>query len=380
MSFLSFPDRPLLIAALACLLVLAACGDAALERERARPVRAVQLTAQDFRAGPAVYPGEIVAHREAALSFQVGGELVERLVDVGDAVREGQPVARLDDADRRLEVSDLRARLAGARARLDNAGTDLARFRDLRERGFISASEFDRADHAVRVARAEVQALQAQLGLAQRRRSYTELAAPYDGVVSAALVDPGQVVAVGQPILQLARDDALEAAFDVPEHSVDHLPETVTVELWAQAGTALSARVREIAAAADPASRTYRVRAALPADADAPRIGMSATVQVAFRQATAGVLLPRSAVFGADDTPRVWRIDGVPAETSAQAQAVTPDATLGHVQPQAVQLGSIDGDRVRVLAGLQPGQWVVTAGVHDLAAGQPVSYYDSEPR
>lgn len=380
MSRRSISDRSLPTAALSCLLVLAGCGDAALERESARPVRAVQLTAQDFRLGPAVYPGEIMARHEAALSFQVGGELVERLVDVGDAVDEGQAVARLDDADRRLQVRDLGARLAGARARLEHAETDLARFRDLRERGFVSAAEFDRADNAVRVARAEVQALQAQLGLAQRRRTYTKLAAPHAGVVSAALVDPGEVVAAGQPILRVARDDALEVAFDVPEHRVGQLPQTVTVELWAQSGAALPARVREIAAAADPASRTYRVRAALPDDAEAARIGMSATVQVADRDATSGVLLPRSAVFGEDDRPRVWRIDGVGAASRTEAQAAVPGRTLGRVQPQAVQLGAVSGDQVRVLAGLEPGQWVVTAGVHDLAAGQPVSYYDSEPR
>lgn len=380
MSRRSIADRSLLIVTLSCLPVLAGCGDATLEREHARPVRAVQLTAQDFRAGPAVYPGEIVARHEAELSFQVGGELVERLVDVGAAVSEGQAVARLDDADRRLEVRDLSARLAGARARLDNAGTDLARFRDLRERGFISAAEFDRADNAVRVARAEVQALQAQLGLAQRRRTYTELAAPHAGVVSAALVDPGQVVAAGQPIVRVARDDALEVAFDVPEHRVGQLPDAVTVELWAGTGVALAARVREVAAAADPASRTYRVRAALPGDADAARIGMSATVKVADNGAAPGVLLPRSAVFGAGDTPRVWRIDGVEAASQAEARAAMPGSALGHVQAQAVQLGTVSGDEVRVLAGLEPGQWVVTAGVHDLAAGEPVSYYDSEPR
>ena len=109
-------------------------------------------------------------------------------------------------------------------------------------------------------------------------------------------------------------------------------------------------------------------------------IKFGATVKVADNGAAPGVLLPRSAVFGAGDTPRVWRIDGVEAASQAEARAAMPGSALGHVQAQAVQLGTVSGDEVRVLAGLEPGQWVVTAGVHDLAAGEPVSYYDSEPR
>lgn len=321
-----------------------------------RPVRAVQVPAPTAADGQQRYAARIEARHESVLAFEVGGRIKTRLVDVGDTVATGAVLARLDDSDLRLRERDLAARLAASRAQRADAAAALRRAADLRPKGFVSQAELDRATYHDQAMAAQVEALTAQLGLARRELAYATLVAPSAGVLTGRSVEAGQVVGAGQPAFTLARLGELEAVFDLPEQRRADLPPTVRATLWAQPERPITARVREVAPQAADGSRTYRVRATLLAtDGVTPGLGMSATVEL---PGTAPLLaVPTSAVLKQDDgQPAVWVIDG--------------DRTV-HLRP--VTLGTVQGDQATIAAGLTVGDWVVTAGVHDLHDGQAVS-------
>ncbi|MDD3650546.1 efflux RND transporter periplasmic adaptor subunit [Immundisolibacter sp.] len=342
-------------AALATALLLTACSAPQTPAPPPRPVRAVQASATPGRLDTHSYAARIEARHETVLAFEVGGRVAARLTEVGDRVGAGAPLARLDDTDLRLRVQDLSARLAAARAEQADAAVALQRARELRPKGFVSQADFDRATYRDQAAAAQTDALVAQLDLARRQLAYATLKAPMAGVITARALEVGQVVAAGQAAFTLARTDELEAVFDLPEQQVADLPEGVSVTLWTQPGEPLTARVREVAPQAAGDSRTYRVRATLQPGGVQPALGMSATV--AFAAPTAMLAVPAGAVIKRDDgQAAVWVVDG---EQAARLRPVT--------------LGPVQGDQVTIASGLDAGEWVVTAGVHDLRDGQRVT-------
>lgn len=342
--------------ALAGCVLLAACSRQESSAPPPRPVRAVQVPTTGDLIGQQRYAARIEARHETILAFEVGGRVKDRLVDVGDAVAAGAVLARLDDGDLRLRERDLAARLAASRAERADAATALRRAAELRPKGFVSQADLDRATYRDQAAAAQVEALVAQHALAGRELAYSTLKAPSAGLITARTIEAGQVVSAGQPAFMLADPDELEVVFDLPEPRLAALPQTVEVTLWTQPDRPVTARVREVAPQAAEGSRTYRVRATLAAtEGVKPALGMSASVGVA---GSAPLLaLPASAVLKQDDDrPAVWVIDA--------------DHTV-HLRP--VTLGPVQGDQATVAGGLAAGDWVVTAGVHDLRDGQSVS-------
>jgi RND family efflux transporter MFP subunit len=313
---------------------------------------------------------------ESRLAFRVGGKLVARSVDVGQAVRAGQVLARLDPQDLQLGQEAARAQLASARAQLEVAESDFRRFVALREQGFISGAELERREAGVKSARSAAEQAEAQLRVQANQSGYAALTADVSGVVTAVEAEPGMVLAAGTPVLRLAHDGPREAWFAVPEDRAEALRALqgragrLQVRLWGDDARTWPATVREIAAAADPVTRTFLVKADL---GRAPvRLGQTATVTVTGPQATgpaaaaaaarnaAAFTLPLAAVFEQRGASTVWVLD--------RTQMV--------VQPRAVTVAGADGsNRVVVATGLQPGETVVTAGVHTLSAGQKVSLY-----
>ncbi|WP_448509020.1 efflux RND transporter periplasmic adaptor subunit [Immundisolibacter sp.] len=321
-----------------------------------RPVRAAQVPVPTAADGQQRYAARIEARHESVLAFEVGGRIKTRLVDVGDTVATGAVLARLDDSDLRLRERDLAARLAASRAERADAAAALRRASDLRPKGFVSQADLDRATYRDQATAAQVEALTAQLALARRELTYATLTAPFAGVITARSVEAGQVVRTGQAAFTLARPDELEVVFDLPEQRRADLPPTVEVTLWTQPDRPITASVREVAPQAADGSRTYRVRATLAATAGVtPGLGMSATVGLV---GTAPLLaVPTSAVLTRDDgQPAVW--------------VIAADNTV-HLRP--VTLGAVQADQATIAAGLAAGEWVVTAGVHDLHDGQAVS-------
>lgn len=327
--------------------------------QMSRPVKVVRI-GDEAAAGVMSFAGEVRARYETILAFRVSGKMIDRPVEVGDRVHKGQRVVRLDSNDYQLGTDALNAQLKSAQAERDFARDDLTRYRELLNLRVISPAEFDRHDTAYTTARERVVTLEAQLSQATNQLQYTDLLADRDGVVTAVEVETGQVVTAGQPVVKLARLDEKEIHIDIPEQRVGgiELRQKVSVTLWADGDRRYTARIREIAAAADPTSRTYRVKATLLERQDEARLGKTATVWIPVTTSPR-ITVPFSAVFTPQNEPgrpRVWLVD---------EQAVT-------VRSVPVQLGeALDGERI-VVAGVVSGQLVVSAGVQRLAEGQAV--------
>jgi multidrug efflux system membrane fusion protein len=358
------PIRPLRRAAGVVLLaLLAACGREDAPPERPRPVLVVRPGAA---AGVAdAYAGEIRAREESALSFRVGGSLVERRVDVGDRVRRGELLAVLDPGDLQAQARAAQAQLVAAEAQLRRARADQARFAALAHDQLVSRSAVDTQNAAAAAAQGQVDAARASLVVARNQAGYTQLRAPRDGVIAARQAEAGQVVAPGQAIFHLAADAGREVAFAVPEGAVRAIRpgQPVQVELWSVPGSRLPARVREIAPAADPVTRTYAVRAALVGEAAGVDLGQSARVHLEG-VASAPLAVPLAAVQRGPDGPSVFVVD----------------AKSSTLRLQPVRVGPYGTESVPVLSGLSPRDWVVAAGAHLLRPGMKVAAVDRDNR
>jgi RND family efflux transporter MFP subunit len=326
------------------------------------PVRAVRtLTVSEAAAGATLeYAAEVRARTESRLGFRVGGKMVRRAVDLGDSVARGQVLAQLDPQDLRLGQEAAQAALSAARANLDQASADFKRFKELRDQGFISSAELERRETALKSAQAQHQQALAQAGTQGNQAAYASLTADASGVVTGVEAEPGMVVGAGTPVLRLAHDGPRDVVFSVPEDKiglVKALAEqgaVLQVRLWSNQSEPLPAKVRELAAAADPVTRTYQVKA----DIGRPdvKLGQTATVLVSLPQAVGVTKLPLSALIEHQGQSSVWLVD---------SGSMT-------VKPQAVRVAGAEGNQVLVASGLQPGQVVVTAGVHVLTSGQKV--------
>lgn len=341
------------------LLSLAGCTDQGQDRQTLRPVNVVRIadqTAQNDRP----FPGEVKARYETALAFRVAGKLINRSVDVGEQVHKGQVLAKLDPGDYRFAEQNFKAQLIAAKAERKYTQEDLSRYRELFDQHIVSRPELDRRQTLYITAQQKVAALEAQLGQTGNQLAYTDLLADRDGVVTALEIETGQVVAPGQPVIKLARLDEKEIAIDIPEHRVAgiKLQQEVGVTLWVDGDKRIKARIREIAAAADPVSRTYRVKATVLEDRDDVRLGMTATVWIPSNT-PANLTVPLSAIFTPQNQPgqsSVWLVDE--RSSTVKSVPVWIDDTLS-------------GERVAI-AGLAAGQLIVSAGVNRLREGQAV--------
>jgi RND family efflux transporter MFP subunit len=361
--------QPAAFAAAAALALLAACSDKPVAPE---PVRAVRTITVGATSGGTLrdYAGEVHARVETRLSFRVPGKITQRPVNAGDRVRAGQALAEVDPTDLRYGQDAARAALSAAQVNYEQTATDYKRYEDLRAQGFISAADLERRNSGLQAAKAQLDQARAQSGMQSNQAAYAVLAADAPGVITGVFTDVGAVVAAGTPVVALAHDGPRDVVFAVPE---DQLPVfrklqggagAVSVSLWS-GGAPIQATVREVAAAADPATRTFQVKAALPAGT--AELGQTATVHVELAPADGLLRLPLVAVLGrpgADGRMRslVWVLD--------------PKSMKVHEQPVAVLRP--EGDNVVIGSGLQRGDVVVTAGAHVLTGGQTVAFY-AEP-
>lgn len=356
--FSKFEPAPL-IASLACVFLLTACGKHA---EQATPVRAVRtiVLADGGGALQREFSADIRARTESRLSFRVAGKVTQRAVELGQRVRAGQLLAQVDPQDLRLGADAAKAALAAAEAQAAQASADLARFKELRAQGFISEAELERHTTAERAAQASLRQARAQAGVQLNQAGYASLTAGVAGVITAVDVEPGQVVGAGQPVLTLAQDGPRDVVFAVPEdmgptvRALIGKPAGIQVRRWGTTEWA-PAKVREVAGATDSLTRTLLVKADI-GNLQA-ELGQTAAVLVRTPTRTqGGIQLPLHALAQREGRSVVWVLDG---------QSMT-------VQPQPVVTGDVVGNVVLVAQGLKPGQEVVTAGVHVLTPGQKV--------
>jgi RND family efflux transporter MFP subunit len=325
-------------------LALAACGEKAPTADAAGSALKLVTTLKVSRGdtpGERRYSGEIRARHESLLGFRVAGKMTERLVDAGARVKAGDVLARLDATDARLSASQAEANAALASA-------DLKRAQELREKNFVSQAALDARVNAARAAEAQAQ-------LTRNQAAYTTLVADAPGVIAAILAEPGQVLSAGQGVVRLARDGEREVAIALPETELRTVKAggTAVIRLWAD-GKTYRGRVREIAPAADPATRTFAARISIANAELALPIGLSATVSFPT-SADSVFLVPLAAVYQNNGKPAVW--------------VVGKDET---VELREVVVVRYADEGALVSAGLNEGETIVAAGAFKLSPGEKV--------
>ncbi|KST57672.1 RND transporter [Methylobacterium sp. GXS13] len=308
--------------------------------------------------GVSRYTGVIRARTESNLGFRVGGKIFERLVDPGDHVKLGQPLMRLDRTDFTLALNAARSSVESARAQMIKARADEERSRKLVSDGWTSKQTYDQNKGAADSAIAQFANAEAQASQIENQAGYSELKADADGVVMDVPSYPGEVVAAGQTVVKLARDGAREAEIFLPEANRNLAKGEATATLYAEGEAIYPARLRELSAIADQATRTYRGRFILAGGGEDAPLGATVTLQLRDRGAAraATVEVPLSALFDQGRGPAVWRYD----------------VASGTVKPQAVKVSRMGEERADVVAGLNPGDRIVALGAHLLKADQKV--------
>lgn len=303
----------------------------------------------------ATYTGEIRARHEVDLAFRVGGKVVARLVDAGAEVRAGQALARLDPADLELAAAATRAQLAAAESDFATASAERERYAGLLAKKFVSQAAFDAKDNAASNAGARLEQVRAQSRISGNQATYGTLSSEFPAVVTAVLADAGQVVSAGQAVFRLARPEEKEVAIAVAESRVAELKaaKALSVGLWANPALQLRGELRELAPAADPATRTYAARIRIIDPPPEVRLGMTARIALAGGD-EAGVLVPLSSIVDQGKGATVW---------------VAAD---GRAKPRAVRLARFQEDGAIISSGLQLGELVVVAGASRLVDGQAV--------
>jgi RND family efflux transporter MFP subunit len=363
MSYFFAIERPrqgLFLCGLAALALLAGCSRPTPAPE---PVRAVKLIT--VGAGPLQahldYAGEVRARIESRLSFRVAGKITQRAVELGQHVKAGQLLAEIDARDYQLAAQAAQAQVVSAATQRDLAAADFKRYAQLKDQNFISGAELERREATLKAAQATLDQARAQASSQGNQAGYTRLVADVAGVVTGIDAEPGQVVAAGTPVVRIAQDGARDVVFAVPEDKVDRVRvgQAVQVRSWSGGGT-IAGRVRDVAASADPATRTFTVKVAVEGPG-VPALGATvyAVPEALSHEGTQALKLPTSALRQEGGKTAVWVFD----------------AATNTVRSQVVQIATADGNEAVVAGGLAPGMQVVATGVHVLSPGQKVTVY-----
>jgi len=340
---------------------LGGCGRASTPPTNAEPAK-IEQPVMTIVVGSSVsdsgnsYSGEIRARHESQLGFRIGGKIVERLVDAGARVVAGQVLMRLDPGDSALQASS-------AQAQFQLAQADVERYRELRDKNFVSQSALDAKEAALKAAAA-------QAGLTGNQTAYTVLRADHAGVIAATLAEVGQVVSAGQPVVRLAQDGEREVAIAIPETQFSGLrvgmPADIT--LWSDTNESagghkrvMSGHLRELVPVADPASRTYAARVVLNGADKRAVLGMTAQVHFRNRDKAENLIVPLSAIFQQSDQSAVW--------------VVAADHSVS-LRPVKVAVYRDDGAVIE--SGIKAGERIVSAGVHKLSTGEKISIIEGE--
>jgi RND family efflux transporter MFP subunit len=352
--------RPVAVLALVATLALGACSKPGPAPEPVRAVKVLQVGAATVTHSPE-FAGEVRPRVESRLGFRVAGKIIRRQAEAGQRVKAGQVLAQLDPQDYQLAADAARAQVNAARTNRDLAAADFKRFATLKDQNFISGAELERRETTLKAAQAQLDQATAQLSSQGNQARYTSLVADVSGVVTAIEAEPGQVVAAGTPVVRIAQDGPRDVLFSVPEDKVAAIAtgSAVSVRAWTE-NRVLSGKVREVAASADPVTRTYLVKVAID-DAAPPAIGATVyvTPQALSHAGTPVIKLPTTALRQEGQATAVWVLD-------------TASMTL---KSQPIQIATADGNDAVVAGGLAPGMLVVSAGVHVLSAGQKVTIY-----
>ena len=340
---------------------LAGCNEKAAET--AAPGRPVLVATVHYSAETPErsFVGTIKPRIETDMGFRVPGKVAKRLVEVGQTVDVGQPLATLDEVDLKLQAEQAEAEFSAATGVLAQAGASEQRAKDLRAKGWATDAQLDQAKAAADEARARLNRAERSVELTRNSLSYATLVADTRGVVTSTLIDAGQVVASGQTAIRVARFGEKEAWVAIPETLLSRAKEgTATVSLWSEPNKKYLAKLREFAPQADPATRTYLAKFSLPEAGESVSLGMTATLTLADPLTERVARLPLSALYSQGGDPSLYIVD-----------------EAGAVSLRPVTVKSYESNSVIIAGGVDEGAKVVALGVQKIDPSQKVRVVSS---
>jgi RND family efflux transporter MFP subunit len=353
----------LLAGVMLAILAIALAGCNELAAEKVVPSRPVLVATVHYEAESPErsFVGTIKPRIETDMGFRVPGKVAKRVVEVGQTVDVGQPLATLDEVDLKLQAEQAEAEFRAATGVLAQAAAAEQRAKDLRGKGWTTDAQMDQAKAAADEARARLNRAQRSVELTNNSLSYATLVADTRGVVTATLIDPGQVVAAGQTAIRVARFAEKEAVVAIPETLVARAKEGMaTVTLWSEPNKKYAAKLREIAPAADPATRTYLAKFSLPGAGESVSLGMTATLTLSDPETERVARLPLSALYSQGGAPSLYIVDA-----------------QGDVTLKPVTVKSYESNSVVITGGVDEGAKVVALGVQKLDPAQKVRVVSS---
>ena len=341
------------------LLIISGCGSSDDTSDKA-PLVKTQVVGQGGDASENSLAGTIKNRNETALSFQIGGRVIQKNFNIGDRVSAGQILAVLDHGDTSSQMQNAEGALAAAQSQYDLASTNVQRYRQLYAEEAISQLQLDQMENSYKVAAAQLAQAQANVQTSANQQNYTQLTAPADGIITAASIEVGQVVAAGQTVGTIAVGNEPEAVIALPEQMMASVSvgSPANVTYWALPNVTTVGVVREISPVPDATARTYTVKISLPNPPAQLQLGM--TANVVFNQLNSnGLMIPLTALVGTRQ----------PAPNSQGQVYVVTNNT---VHLRTVTLGNLGNNQVAVVSGLKAGERIVTAGTDKLEEGAKV--------
>src|SRR3954454_14412256 len=317
----------------------------------------ISLVAATQVAGPERrFTGVVAARVQSNLGFRVAGKIVERLVNVGQQVKTGQPLMRMDETDFRLALTAKRNAVAAARASVAQTDADERRYANLVSSGWVSRQRYEQAKAASDTAKAQLAAAEAEARGAEKEATYSVLLADTDGTVVEPLGEPGQVVSAGQTVVRVAQAGPREALVALPETiraAIDSLAEASVY--GAAEGWRYTARLRQLPDAADAQTRTYEARYVLDGEAAAAPLGAMVTIRLPSQTSEPQVQVALGAVLDDGRKTGVWILD----------------SATSTVRFRPIKLVRVT-DETAVISGLNSGDAIVSLGAHLLQEGARV--------
>jgi RND family efflux transporter MFP subunit len=301
------------------------------------------------------FTGIVGARVQSNLGFRVPGKIVERLVDVGQEVKAGQPLMRIDDTDLRLALAAKRNAVAAARATVVQLDADERRYASLLDDGWVPRQRYEQTKAALDTAEAQLAAAEAEARVAENEATYAVLVADADGTVIETLGEPGQVVSAGQTVVRLAQAGPREAVVALPETTRPAIGSVAEASVYGGNGRRYTAHLRQLSDSADAQTRTYEARYVLDGEAAAAPLGATVTIRLASQAPQPEVQVPLGAVLDDGDKTGVW--------------VLNRSTSTVHFRP--VKLVRLSGEAA-VISGLSSGEPIVSLGAHLLQEGARV--------
>lgn len=337
-------------------LTLSGCNEKKEETaEVIRPVKVVEI-AQADTTRKLDYSGAVRARTEMNLGFRVAGKIIERKVDIGQRVKPGDVLARMDATDYVLAVRRSQADLDAAEKQVQTAELARNRAQTLFDKNVSPKSQLEQAELSYEQAVSTRDSAVSALAEAKNQVAYADLASDMNGIVTAINADVGQVVSSGTPVITVAVDGEKEVQVAVPEMDIAQFKvgKDVKARFWSDTALVLDGKVREVSGSADQ-SRTFAVRVSLPNDPQV-LLGMTATIEAIADNTKPYVSIPLSALAQKDGQQIVWLVD----------------RGAGTVHSRAIKVADFADDGVRVADGLKTGDIVVAAGTQFMTENMKV--------